>query len=318
MRRDNRGFMEQTNTKQRRMWVAVVLALFCPGLGHVYGGRLGLGLTISFVPTYLWVAAVTVATAVGAPLLTTFSVLIPLALAVYLGQMAWAGSLVKKLPADYVLKWFNRKLVYVAIFAVIILVPGTELVKWFVVESFKQASGSMAPTILTNDHFFARKLRYHPARGDIVVFHHPKIEDRSFVKRIVALGGDTIAVQNNVLQLNGAPVAQKKLAEPCAVQELDDMGSGWIKRPCVAFEEQLGSARYRVIHDTPAMNSINVEEQVVPAGFIFVLGDNRDNSLDSRVFGPVAAGKIIGKAESIFWSSGPDGMRQDRLGKTLH
>lgn len=310
--------MDETRTKKRERWIALVLALLCAGLGHVYVGRLWLGLAIYFVPMLLWCAVITIATIVEAPLLTTFIVLIPLVLGVHIAQMLWAGAIAKRLPVDFALRWFNRKLVYVAFLVVVVVVPTTELVKWFVVESFRLPSGSMAPTVLVGDHFFARKLGYQPKRGDIVVFRYPNDETKSFVKRIVALGGDTVAIKDDVLLLNGSPIKRRKVPGPCVFHEPEETGGGWTKRGCVAFEEELGGTRYRVIHDAPRTAfGLDVKERKVLRGQMFVVGDNRDNSFDSRAFGPVEVSKIRAKVDSIWWSSGPGGLRMERLGKKL-
>lgn len=309
--------MEAGPAKPRRASVAIVLGLFCTGLGHVYVGRPWLGLTIYAVLTAFLVGGTTLAVAIDVPLFTTLLIAAPLAASAHIGQMLWAGAIAKGLSASFIPRWFNRKLFYLAYVVVLAFVPSGELLKQFVVESFKHPSGSMIPTLMVGDHFFVRKLRYQPHRGDVVVFHYSKDEEKRYVKRIVAVGGDKIAVRDDVIYLNGSPIARRKLSERCTYQDFDQTADEWTTRDCIAFEEQLGDLRYRVIQDIEAWDPPDTEEQEVPPGHVFLLGDNRAHSHDSRIFGAVAVNKLVGQAESIWWSWGPDGVRWERVGQEI-
>ena len=141
-------------------------------------------------------------------------------------------------------------------------------VKPFVLEAFRVPSESMVPTLEVGDRFLANKFVYRirePERGDIIVFRSVEGGDEDLVKRIVAVAGDEVAVENGVLRVNG--VTQN---EPFTNKGFPDDGSFF------------GPTR-------------------VPEGEVFVMGDNRANSRDSRFFGPVPLENIEGEAFASFW-----------------
>lgn len=188
-----------------------------------------------------------------------------------------------------------------------------------VATSFKSAiadwnivpTGSMKPTILEGDRIFVNKLAYdlkipyttvhiagwaNPRRGDIVVFYSPADGTR-LVKRVIGLPGDTLGMLNNQLVINGVAVAYKPLGYPDAhdaVQGVDATQSGFI--------ENLGDMRHLVAL-TPRLHSRRSFEAVtIPEGKYFMMGDNRDNSADSRYFGFVDRSLVVGRATSVIIS----------------
>lgn len=207
------------------------------------------------------------------------------------------------------------------------------LLRAFVVEAFKIPSGSMIPTLKVGDHIFVTKFLYgmrvpftrvkffarSPDRGDVIVFIFPKDPSKDFIKRIVAVAGDEIEVRRNVVYINGKRLPQRKLKVPCRYRDQDgDTGERGEIRSCVAFEEQNGDRHYRVIHDVPSL-SLDYPKTKVPPGHVFVMGDNRDNSHDSRAWGAVPYENIKGKAMIIWWSSGPpEGVRWARFFDLVH
>lgn len=152
-----------------------------------------------------------------------------------------------------------------AIETIIIAVVLTFFLITFVAESFVVNGHSMEPTLHDGERVIVNKLVYRfrqPRRGEIVVFRYPKDPAKDFIKRVVAVPGDTVEMRRGKLFLNGQPV-----------DESYAVGFGYG----------------------------NFSEKVVPPGHYFVLGDNRSNSEDSRMFGFVAANQIIGKAALLFW-----------------
>ncbi|HVU25182.1 MAG TPA: signal peptidase I [Opitutus sp.] len=175
-------------------------------------------------------------------------------------------------------------------------------------------SGSMKPTVLEGDVVFVNKLAYDlkvpfttthvahwadPARGDIVVCFEPGKGTR-LVKRVVGLPGDTIELRREVLFVNGAPLAYSSLsAEPPDVRALEPA-----ERASALFaREQLGAHSHlvMVLPRLPALRTFG--PVTVSAGSYFVMGDNRDNSEDSRFFGAVPRDQIVGRAQGVFVSA---------------
>jgi signal peptidase I len=161
-------------------------------------------------------------------------------------------------------------------------------VRTFVFENFKIPSGSMMDNLLIGDHLVVNKFIYshqastflhrllpyrHPRRGDVVVFKYPNQPRRDFIKRCVAVAGDEVEVRNKQLYINGE-----------AQQESHVVFKG----------DQLGRMR--------GLPGDNYGPRVVPESMIFCLGDNRDNSLDSRFWGPVPLSYVKGRAVMIYWS----------------
>ena len=143
------------------------------------------------------------------------------------------------------------------------------LVQWLLVKPFTIHQVSMQPTLMEGDRILINRLTYHfrdPRSGDVVVFDSPINESEDLVKRVVAVEGDEVAIQDGSLFVNG--VAQE---EPYLLEQ--------------DFQGEEG-------------------ETVVPAGHLFVLGDNRNNSGDSRIFGPIPADSIIGTGFVIYWPIG--------------
>jgi|UniRef100_A0A7C3LX09 signal peptidase I len=160
------------------------------------------------------------------------------------------------------------------------------LLKTFIIQAFRIPSGSMIPTLDVGDQILVAKLAYGirdpfgdhywihfsgPRRGDVVVFRYPKDESKDFIKRVIGLPGDHIQVRGKKVFVNGTPLSENY------VQYLQPF-----------------------VTDEPTRDVM--KEVVVPAGSYFVMGDNRDDSYDSRYWGFVRENKILGKAEIIYWS----------------
>ncbi len=172
-------------------------------------------------------------------------------------------------------------------------------------------SGSMRPTILEGDRVFVNKLAYdlkvpfttwhlagwgNPQRGDIVVFFSPH-DGKRLIKRVVGLPGDTIELRNNVLVINGRPVEYQPIAE----KFLRDLAPADRAGRVFATEQLPGQTH--AVAGNPALPALrNFAPQRVPEGQYFMLGDNRDDSFDSRYWGPVDRQRIVGRATSVVLS----------------
>jgi len=143
------------------------------------------------------------------------------------------------------------------------------LVQAFIVKPFTIHQVSMQPTLLEGDRILLNRLSYHfrdPENGDIVVLHSPVTEGEDLVKRVVAVGGDRVAISDGSLYVNG-----ERRDEP------------------YLMEQEFGG---------------EMEETLIPEGMVFVMGDNRNNSGDSRYFGPIDNESIIGCAFCVYWPIG--------------
>lgn len=184
------------------------------------------------------------------------------------------------------------------------------------IEAFKIPSGAMIPTLLVGDHLFADKRAHTPERGEVIVFRYPKEPDKDFAKRVVAVGGETIEVREGAPFIDGQPIPRRRAAGPCRYEELDAVRDVSDERPCEAWQETLGGHTYTVIQDPGAPPS-TLAPQKIPPGHVFVMGDNRDNSHDSRHWGTVAPEYYKGRALFLWWSSGANGIRWDRVNQPV-
>jgi signal peptidase I len=207
------------------------------------------------------------------------------------------------------------------------------VLRTFVVEPFKIPSGSMERTLLVGDFLFVNKLVYgaeiplaghrlpglrQPVRGDVIVFEWPKDRSKNFVKRLVGIAGDTLAMRDGILIRNGVALAEPYVShsdpEADPVWEEFRWQSNFLVRTAGA------AVAYH-----PSRN--NWGPLVVPEGQYFVLGDNRDNSLDSRYWGFVPESLLRGRPEVVYFSFAPDSsqdfawlthVRWTRLGERVH
>jgi signal peptidase I len=197
----------------------------------------------------------------------------------------------------------------------------------FAYEPMRVPSGSMTPTLLTGDFILVDKRAYGlrnpldnerwagegaPARGDVAVFRYPLDHAQRYVKRVVGLPGDVIEVVNGELVLNGRPTAWH------ADGAVLDTGSPGPAVPRRRVVERLDGREHAVLRCVNGCAEGRRGRWVVPAGHYFVMGDNRDNSADSRYWGFVSDAELVGRAVVVwfhFKRFGDDwGVRADRIG----
>jgi signal peptidase I len=194
------------------------------------------------------------------------------------------------------------------------------VVRVFFYQPFNIPSGSMKSTLLVGDYLFVSKLAYgysrysfpggmhifsgrvlkaEPKRGDVAVFKLPRDTSQDYIKRIIGLPGDRIQVIRGVLHINGAAVARESMGPYIAE------GDG-PRLTVRLFRETLpGGRTHPIIEQSDDGPLDNTDVFLVPAGHVFAMGDNRDNSLDSRVqsaVGFVPIDNLVGRAEFIFFS----------------
>lgn len=215
-----------------------------------------------------------------------------------------------------------------------------------VIEAFKIPSGSMIPTLLIGDHIFVNKFAYGfkvpfsdlfsnnpvhviqrdpPRRGDIIVFVYPKDESLYYIKRVVGVPGDSIEIRNKVVYINGTEVAREPLPSPEGDQIFKDLDDPKYSRNNLElYHEKLDSSDHVIMVDRNNFLGESFGPISVPPESLFVMGDNRDFSNDSRFWGFVPYKNVKGKAIVIWlslWVSFSDSQlvfRPDRTGTLLH
>ena len=190
--------------------------------------------------------------------------------------------------------------------AILIAVLLALFIRTFVVQAFKIPSGSMKPTLLIGDHILVNKFIYgvkipfsditlipvkEPTRGDIVVFKFPEDPKKDFIKRVIAVAGDKVEIRDKKVYINGK-----------------------------AMEDPYGTHLDPHIMPAGARPRDHLRPLTVPSDSLFVMGDNRDHSYDSRFWGFVKLSELKGKAFIIYWSWDKEntGVRWGRLGDLIH
>ena len=207
-------------------------------------------------------------------------------------------------------------------FPIILLVL---VIRSFVVEPFRIPSASMLPTLHVGDFILVNKFTYgirlpvvntkiinigEPKRGDVVVFRYPKDPEVDYIKRVVGLPGDRIGYFHKTVYINGKPVAQD-------VKQKDISLVGLVPDRDELRFEHLGKHGHDILLDPD--RRLPEGETTVPKGHYFVMGDNRDNSNDSRFWGTVPEQNLVGKAFVIWmsWDWNEGGIVWKRLGQAI-
>jgi signal peptidase I len=291
------------NSSRRLPWLAALLSFVVAGLGQVYAGRLVRGLVFSLIFS-LAISAALVFLAYLGPIPTVPFGLLAIVAALGLTMAAtidayWVAARTKR---NYELKAYNHPVVYLLLG---LLVMGSSIgyslhIRSSLFEAFRVPAASMYPTIGVNDRILVDKTAYrwaNPQRGDIVVFHPPTGNWRNhYIKRIVALGGDAVAMRNGDVYVNGQQLSRERVPPEAQGPVAGQTAQG------IVYQEHDANARYRVFLATSAApNQLDFDEVTIPEHHCFVLGDNRSASLDSRQFGPLPYATIIGRANYIYW-----------------
>lgn len=208
-------------------------------------------------------------------------------------------------------------------FPIILLVL---VIRSFVAEPFRIPSASMLPTLHIGDFILVNKFAYglrlpvlnskiletgEPERGDVIVFRYPKQPEIDYIKRVVALPGDRVGYFDKTLYINGELVEQQPLNADAEV-------SSQLTPNSEVFYEHIEGHKHLIATDDGRPSAEG--EMIVPEGHYFVMGDNRDNSNDSRVWGPVPESHLVGKAFMIWmsWDIDAGGIVWSRLGKGIN
>lgn len=230
---------------------------------------------------------------------------------------AAGGEVVEPLIVEYARSFFP------VIFIVL-------LIRSFIAEPFRIPSGSMMPTLLVGDFILVNKFAYglkvpvldykfveieQPQRGDIAVFRYPVDPRQDYIKRIVGLPGDEISYRSKRLFVNGDEVLSEPMGRYIGIGSGADMTGAEVR------SERLGDVTHQILHRPEAFRRGDGEGAWrVPEGHYFVMGDNRDNSLDSRYWAFVPEGNLVGRAFLIWmnWDSRNGGVDFSRIGTVIH
>jgi signal peptidase I len=292
-----------TLIQPRKPWLAAMMSFILPGFGQLYNGEVNKAIwTFAFfsfivipwgalVAVYLpdaWLVFLLVDATIAATALWIWSTI-----------NAWRTA--TKL-AHYEQKPWQISGVYLAAIVVcgLLVIPMTySYVRGHLVEPFYIPSGSMAPSVLTGDYVIAEKryncpnCKHAVKRGDIAIFTYPNDRTVNYIKRIVALPGDEVVMKGKSIMING-----KSLNRSEGMEQWEDR----------KWSIQWGTKQSELPDEI---------KLIVPAGQVFVLGDNRDLTKDSRAFGTVPLQDVIGRARQVWFSKSDEGIRWQRLGKVL-
>jgi signal peptidase I len=252
--------------KPRSPLLAALLSIFVTGLGHMYSGRFIRGMILFVIGQLLFITF-----AISMILITPNRVFMLIAVGVCIAFTFYcvvdAASIAKRKGKYYELAKYYRWYAYIGYIAVIFLIMWHRSV---FVQAFRIPTGAMEPTLFIGDHVLVNKLFYKtakPKRGDLIVFKYPNDPKVAYIKRLIGEPGDKVEIAGRTVYINNAPLKETytKYIDPNSVNE----------------------------HFGP---------YIVPRDNYFVMGDNRDNSQDSRYWGFVPKENLLGKPQVIYYS----------------
>ena len=301
---------------ERKQWLAGLLSLVVPGLGHLYAGRPRAG-GVAFLLSVVALAVVLIA-----PLFLPqpSNVLLGLLgiIVVLIAIPLHAARTAKAAPQPYVLQPYNRWYLYVGLYLVYTFLIGSwahDYMKAHLVEAFRIPTASMEPTLQLGDYLYVAKwngARTRLRHGTVVVFESVEEAGLKVVKRIVGLPGDTLAMDEGALYRNG-----QRLEEPYTIRLDPGRNEDAVQRT----KMQSWQSQYLA---APSAEPYSPDLEhwgpvVVPADSLFVLGDNRDASYDSRYYGFIPRSNVLGQPRVVYFSydSAQSQVRWGRLGRAF-
>ncbi len=263
-----------SESPRRQTWIAIALSLCCPGLGHLYSGRLQRGLVLFLLSLVILPVASLLA---GLMSSTTALVGLIASIVALLGTWLFAVVDARRIAAttgESTIHEYQRPLIYALFVIAGISSPmlSVAYIRQNLLEAFYIPSESMTPLLHRGDRILVNKTRWRVQnlkRWDVVVFRAPDHPEHTYVKRLIGLPGEQVEIDGGSVKVNGQPAD--------------------FPRDKTSIGDEPGQPK----EDHGSNN-------LVPPGMCYVLGDNRNNSNDSRNFGPVALGSILGVVEYIY------------------
>ena len=296
--------MASDQTSVRFPWVALALSFLSSGVGHIYCGRIVKGLFLYSARFLLPLLCIIAAFAQPSNGVLLGLILVPAAATViiYLYSPIDAYAIAKRAGPDYKLKEYNRASLYWLLVAMQLAYPValTWGVREYVYEPFLIPTRSMSPNFLAGDRILVNKRPFRdgfPERGDVVVFRTPPSEvGHTWIDRVIGVAGDRIVIKGREIEVNGKKLERERVPTE-SIAQIRKQVEGYV------YYESHAGRRYRVLFaddsfDGSAMDEINV---TVPDRSVFVLGDNRDRSRDSRHIGSIHVGDVIGYLDYIYF-----------------
>lgn len=294
--------MSLGRTSVRFPWVALALSFLSPGVGHIYCGRITKGLFLYSARFLLPLLCIIAPLAQPSNGILLGLILLPAAMTIiiYLYSPIDAYAISKRVGPDYQMEDYNLASLYWLLIAIQLAYPValTWAVREYVYEAFLIPERSMSPSFLAGDRILVNKRPFHdsiPERGDVVVFRAPPSEmGQTWIKRVIGVAGDEIAIKGREIKVNGKTIERERVP-PEGFAQLRNQVTGDV------YHESLARHCYRVLFDDESVDTDTKEIKVtVPDRNIFVLGDNRDRSRDSRHIGPIHVGEVVGFVDYIF------------------
>ncbi len=296
--------MASDQTSVRFPWVALALSFLSSGVGHIYCGRIVKGLFLYSARFLLPLLCIIAAFAQPSNGVLLGLILVPAAATViiYLYSPIDAYAIAKRAGSDYKLKEYNRASLYWLLVAMQLAYPValTWGVREYVYEAFLIPVRSMSPNFLAGDRILVNKRPFRdgfPERGDVVVFRTPPSEaGHTWIDRVIGVAGDRIVIKGREIEVNGKKLERERVLRE-SIAQIRKQVEGYV------YYESHAGRRYRVLFaddsfDGSAMDEINV---TVPDRSVFVIGDNRDLSKDSRHIGSIHVGDVIGYVDYIYF-----------------
>jgi signal peptidase I len=264
--------------KPRKAWISAILTILIVGLGHIYSGNAKRGIFLYFIPQSIFVV-ICIGLLLKYPNMIGLILTLLLFVCFYIFCISDAIRFSKPKKSSYNLKKYNRWYIYLLcwILSAFIFQPlfGTAI-KRHIIQAYKIPSGAMIPTLQIGDQILTKKkylLGDSINRGDIVTFPFPEDPSKVFIKRVIGLGGEKFEIKEKQVFINNIPLTESY------IQNTDN----------------------RII-SAKQMPRDNFGPIDIPDDSLFVMGDNRDESNDSRFWGFIKKSSVTGKAISVYWS----------------